>query len=367
MDTTDPDIQFDGDGVCNWWHEFQNISSRRPDAAALAKLLDNTIDKIRNSNRKGRYDCILGLSGGVDSSYMAYLAKKWNLRPLVVHFDNGWNNELAVHNIERMLSSLGFPLRTFVMDWTEFRDLQRSYFQASVLDLEIPTDHMIFGALHQIAHKEGIKYILSGNNFVTEWLLPRAWYYSKFDIINLVNIHRQFGVVPLKKLPKLGAWQRTFYNSVRGIEDVKILELLPYKKMEAKTLLMDTFGWKDYGGKHYESIFTRFYQGYILPRRYGIDKRKAHLSNLICNGEVTREEALKELEQPTYDPMLQQQDQIYVAKKLGWSDDEFERILSLPPTPHENYGTDHKSIARLEFIRSTLGWSAKSVRRLTGV
>lgn len=367
MDTTDPDIQFDADGVCNWWHEFQFISNRRPDPTALAKLLDQTIDKIRTSNRKGEYDCILGLSGGVDSSYMAYLAKKWDLRPLVVHFDNGWNNELAVHNIERMLSSLGFPLRTFVMDWTEFRDLQRSYFQASVLDLEIPTDHMIFGALHQIAHKEGIKYILSGNNFVTEWLLPRAWYYSKFDIVNLVNIHKRFGMVPLKKLPKLGAWQRTFYNSLRGIEDVKILEFMPYKKMEAKKLLMETFDWKDYGGKHYESIFTRFYQGYILPRRYGIDKRKAHLSNLICNNEITREEALKELEDPTYDPMIQQQDKVYVAKKLGWSDEEFESILSMTPVPHETYGTDVKSLARLEYIRSAFGWTAKTVRKLTGV
>jgi hypothetical protein len=284
-----------------------------------------------------------------------------------VHFDNGWNNELAVHNIDRMLSVLGFPLRTFVMDWPEFRDLQRSYFKASVLDLEIPTDHMIFGALHQIAHKEGIKYILSGNNFATEWLLPRAWYYSKFDVDNLVAIHRRFGEVPLKKLPKLGPWQRAFFNSVRGIEDVKILEYLAYRKMDAKQFLMDEFGWKDYGGKHYESIFTRFYQGYILPRRYGIDKRKAHLSNLICNEEITREAAVEELREPTYDPSLQEQDKRYVAKKLGWSDDEFEAILSLPPCPHEVYGTDEKTVKRVEALRSCLGWSAKFVRKLTGV
>ncbi len=256
MDTSDPDIVFDNDGICNWWHEFQQIRASRPQGKDLDSLLQSYIQKIKDSGKNKKYDCILGLSGGVDSCYMAYLTDKWSLRPLVVHFDNGWNNELAVHNIEKILSNFGFSLQTFVIDWSEFRDLQRSYFKASVIDLEVPTDHMIFGALHKIASKEGIKYILSGNNYATEWLLPRAWWYSKFDVTNLIAIHKEFGTVPLKKLPKLGAWQRIYYYSIRGIEDVKILELLPYKKMEAKKFLMDKFGWRDYGGKHYESIFT---------------------------------------------------------------------------------------------------------------
>lgn len=340
MDNTDPDITFDENGVCSWWHEFHRIQATRPNEEQQAKLLEEALYKIKESGKNKPYDCILGLSGGVDSSYMAYLAKEWSLRPLIVHFDNGWNDELAVRNIEVIVKKLDFRLHTFVMHWPEFRDLQRAYFKASVLDLEIPTDHMIFGALHQIAHEHKIKYVLSGNNFATEWLLPPSWYYSKFDLKNMQAIHRTYGEVPLKQLPKLGVWQQLYYQRVKVISDVKILELVPYKKMEAMRFLMDEFGWRYYGGKHYESVFTRFYQGYILPNKYGIDKRKAHLSNLICNGEITRDEALVELAKPTYEADRQRADKVYVAKKLGWSEAEFDDILALPPRRHEEFGTD---------------------------
>ncbi|HYC37551.1 MAG TPA: N-acetyl sugar amidotransferase [Usitatibacter sp.] len=340
MDNTDPDISFDAEGACNWWHEFHALRAARPEGEALHAILAEILAAIRDSGRGRRFDCILGLSGGVDSSYMAYLAKTWGLRPLIVHFDNGWNDELAVRNIELMVKKLGFELHTFVMNWPEFRDLQRAYFEASVLDLEIPTDHMIFGALHRTAHEQGIKYVLSGNNFATEWLLPRAWYYSKFDLENIKGIHRRFGKVPMKHLPRLGVWQRLYYQRVRLIEDVKVLDLVAYRKLDAKRFLMEEFGWSDYGGKHYESVFTRFYQGYILPVKYGIDKRKAHLSNLVCNGEVTREAALAELALPPYEPARQQADKRYVAKKLGWSEAQFEEILALPPRRHEEFGTD---------------------------
>jgi len=340
MDNTDPDILFDEHGVSNWWHDYQAILQTRPNEERLAERLEESLRKIKESGKGKTYDCILGLSGGVDSSYMAYLAKKWSLRPLVVHFDNGWNDELAVGNIEVIVKKLGFPLHTFVMNWPEFRDLQRAYFKASVLDLDIPTDHMIFGALYKIALEHRIKYVLSGNNFATEWLLPPAWYYSKFDLVNLTGIHRAFGEIPMKHLPKLGVWQSLYYQRVKVIQDLKILELVPYKKMEAKQFLIDEFGWRDYGGKHYESVFTRFYQGYILPTKYGIDKRKAHLSNLICNGEITRAEALEELSKSTDDLGRQKADKRYVAKKLGWSEAEFEDILSLPPRPHEEFGSD---------------------------
>jgi N-acetyl sugar amidotransferase len=340
MDNTDPDILFDEHGVSNWWHDYQTILRTRPNEEQRAKLLEESLRKIKESGKGKTYDCILGLSGGVDSSYMAYLAKNWSLRPLVVHFDNGWNDELAVGNIEVIVKKLGFPLHTFVMNWPEFRDLQRAYFKAAVLDLDIPTDHMIFGALHKIALEHKIKYVLSGNNFATEWLLPPAWYYSKFDLVNLAGIHRAFGEIPMKHLPKLGVWQRLYYQRVKVIQDLKILELVPYRKMEAKQFLINEFGWRDYGGKHYESVFTRFYQGYILPTKYGIDKRKAHLSNLICNGEITRAEALEELSKPTDDLGRQKADKRYVAKKLGWSEAEFEDILSLRPRPHEEFGSD---------------------------
>jgi N-acetyl sugar amidotransferase len=340
MDNTDPDIVFDKDGVSNWWHDYQAILRTRPSEERRAELLEVSLRNIKESGKGKPYDCILGLSGGVDSSYMAYLAKKWALHPLVVHFDNGWNDELAVGNIEVIVKKLGFPLHTFVMDWPEFRDLQRAYFKASVLDLDIPSDHMIFGALHKIAVEHGINYVLSGNNFATEWLLPPAWYYPKFDLVNLTSIHRAFGEFPMKKLPRLGVWQRLYYQRVKAIQELCILELVPYRKLEAKRLLIDEFGWRDYGGKHYESVFTRFYQGYVLPTKYGIDKRKAHLSNLICNGEITRAEALEELSKPSDDLGRQKADKRYVAKKLGWSEAEFEDILALPPRPHGEFGND---------------------------
>ncbi len=354
MDTTDPGIRFDENGVCHYCHEFQLLMAQKPRGDELRRKRDYVIQKIKDEGRNRPFDCILGLSGGVDSSYMAYLAKQLGLRPLVVHFDNGWNNEIAVHNIEQVVSRLGFELTTFVMDWPEFRDLQRSYFKASVLDLEVPTDHMIFGALYKIAAKNGIRYVLSGNNIATEWVLPKAWYYSKFDLVNIRAIQRKFGTLPLKKLPALGVWQHAYHTLVGGISDIKLLELYEYKKTEAKDIIGRELGWRDYGGKHYESIFTRFYQGYILPRKFNIDKRKAHLSNLILNGEITREEALLELEKPTYSLDLQQQDKTYVAKKLGFSDDEFENVLSLPNVAHEVYGTDRKARDRYFAMMRTI-------------
>jgi N-acetyl sugar amidotransferase len=340
MDNSDPDIRFDEDGISNWWYDFHALLAKRPDAAQRAALLEEMLAAINSSGQGKPYDCILGLSGGVDSSYLAHLANQWGLRPLVVHFDNGWNDELAVANIEAIVRKLGFRLQTFVMNWPEFRDLQRAYFKASVIDLDVPTDHMIFGALYRIAREHNVNYILSGNNFATEWLLPRAWHYAKADAVNLKTIHTRFGDLPMKHLPTLTGWRRLYYERVRKIQLVQALELIDYRKTDAKALLITEFGWQDYGGKHYESVFTRFYQGYFLPAKYSVDKRKAHLSNLILNGEITRDEALAELRQPTYEPERQEADKRYVAKKLGWSDAEFEQILALPPVPHEHYGTD---------------------------
>jgi N-acetyl sugar amidotransferase len=354
MDNTDPDIFFDADGVCNWWHEFHRLRASQPSADEKKELLAQVLTEIKEVGRGREYDSILGLSGGVDSSYLAVLAKQWGLRPLVLHFDNGWNDELAVRNIEVIVRKLDYRLQTFVMDWPEFRDLQRAYFKASVLDLEVPTDHMIFGALYKIANERGIRYLLSGNNFATEWLLPRAWYYSKGDAANLSMIHKRFGDIKRKNLPTLNGWRRLYLERMRGLRQVQGLDLIDYRKTDAKALLMDQFGWRDYGGKHYESVFTRFYQGYVLPVKYGIDKRKAHLSNLILNGEITRDEALAELKRPTYDPDQQRADKRYVAKKLGWTADEFERILALPPVAHEVYGTDATQRRAIETVRGYL-------------
>lgn len=366
MDTTDPDITFDEQGVSNWWHDFHEILNRMPSATERMRIFEQTIERIKLEGKNKPYDSILGLSGGVDSSYMAFIAHKYGLRPLVVHFDGGWDSEEAVSNVQTFTKKLGFRLETFVMNWPEMRDLQRAYFKASVIDLDMPQDHMINGALCKVASKHNIKWVLDGNNFATEWLLPRAWYYAKGDFANLKGIHKKFGEAPLKHVPALGAWQDFYYRKIRGIQNFKMLELHPYSKTEAKRFLMKELGWRDYGGKHYESVFTRVYQGYILPLKYGIDKRKAHLSNLILNGEITREQALAELQLPTDDPDRQKMDKIYVAKKLGWSEEEFDALISQAPVPHEAYGTDAAQRRLASLLGSFLHPFAK-VARLMGV
>lgn len=220
----DPNISFDKDGVCNYYYEYLESEKKNVFTGEEGKRkLDETIKKIKAAGKGKKYDCILGVSGGVDSTYLAYLLKKNKLRTLLVHFDNGWNSEFAVKNIENIVNYTGFDLETFVMDWQEFKDIQRSYFKASVLDLETPTDLMIFGAMYKIANKFNIKYVISGNNTVTEDLLPKAFYYNKFDLVNLINIHKKFGTVPLKKLPKLGIYQWIYYMSIKGPKGVKLL------------------------------------------------------------------------------------------------------------------------------------------------
>jgi N-acetyl sugar amidotransferase len=337
----DPHIIFDEKGICNYYYEYIEAEKREVFKGEEGeKKLNAAITAIRAESKGGKYDCILGLSGGADSTYLAWLAKQKGLNPLIVHFDYGWNSEMAISNIENAVKKLGFDLYTYVMDWEEFRDLLRSYFKASVLDLDVPADHMIFGALYKTARKYGIKTILSGNNVQTEYTLPPSWNYNKFDIVNLRNIHKKFGAGSLKHLPALGLWQQARYNLLRGIKSVQLLNFIEYNKAEVKRVISTELGWRDYGGKHHESVFTRFYQGYILPHKFHIDKRKAHLSTLIFSGQITKDEALAELAQPAYDPELQQQDKEYVAKKLGFATAEFEALLNPPNHAHEEYGTD---------------------------
>lgn len=340
MDTTDPDITFDETGASNYVADFARDFGAKPDAETRAAQLEKLIADIRAQGKGRPYDCLLGVSGGVDSSYLCAKLKDWELRPLIVHFDNGWNSELAVKNIEELVTRLGFDLETFVVDWEAFRQLQAAYFRASVVDIEVPTDHLIFAALNQVAAKRGIKVLISGHNDSTEWLLPKAWYYSKFDLRNVVDINRKHGRADLSKLPKLGVWQQLYYYHVKKIRWVQPLQYMEFNKAEAKRLLIEEMGWRDYGGKHHESIFTRFYQGYVLPKKFDIDKRKAHLSNLILTGQITRDEALRELQQPPYDEDQQQDDKAYVAKKLGFSDTEFDAILNEPPRDHRDFRTD---------------------------
>jgi N-acetyl sugar amidotransferase len=342
MDTiADPDIKFDDKGICNYYYEYLDAAKSNIVLGDNGRLrLKEIASQIKIRTKGEKYDCIVGLSGGADSTFLALLAKEIGLNPLLVHFDYGWNSELAVKNIESTVSKLGLDLYTYVMDWEEFKDLQRAYFKASVLDLDVPADHMIFGALFKVARKYNIKHILSGNNVATEHTLPKTWNYNKFDLKNLRDIHSKFGEGKLRKLPKLGLWYYAFYQLVKGINTYYLLNYVEYNKDDIKRVITEKLDWKDYGGKHHESVFTRFYQGYILPNKFGIDKRKAHLSNLIFAGQITKSEALEELGMPPYDLNMQKMDFEYVGKKLGFTLEEFDKILSLPNQSHLYFKTD---------------------------
>jgi N-acetyl sugar amidotransferase len=347
LDTTVPKITFNEKGECNLCGYYDDLAKRTVlrDPAILKNEFHSILRTVKAAGRNIEHDCVLGVSGGLDSTYLALLAKRHGLKPLLVHFDNGWNSELAIKNIEKIVNVLGADLHTYVMDWDEFRDLQRSYLLSSVVDVEVPTDQLIFAALHKIAFAKGIKFILAGNNVVTESINPNGWVYkNKMDLVNLRAIHRKYGTRSLTRLPKLGLFERYFYEAVCGIQTVNLLDLLDYNKAKAKEEVIRYFGWTDYGGKHHESVFTRFYQGYYLPRKFNIDKRKAHLSNLILSGQLTREEALQELQQPPYSHDHQMEDLEYVKKKLGFTDSQWQEIMHAPPVSHEAFATDMKGL-----------------------
>lgn len=343
MDTSDPEISFDSNGLCSHCQRYDRMVRDiviRADRGERQSELEAIVAQIKERGRNSDYDCIMGLSGGVDSSYVAYTAKRLGLRPLAVHFDSGWNSELAVNNIENIVKKLGIDLHTHVVDWEEMRDLQLAFFKASVANCDIPTDHAFPAILYREAARHGIKYILSGSNYATEFILPSAWGYQSSDLRHLKDIHRRFGRHKLREYPTIGFFaQYIWYPYVRGIKTVKPLNYLPYNKFEAKKVIMEELGWRDYGGKHYESVFTRFFQGYYLPVKFGYDKRRAHLSSLINAGQLTREKAMEELSKPTYDPKLQEEDKAFVAKKLGVSVAELDEIFRLPNKDYSEYAS----------------------------
>jgi N-acetyl sugar amidotransferase len=346
MDTSTKTLTtFSEQGVCNICSSFDVLAQKtinRP-LDTREKELEDKIKLIKAEGKGKKYDCIIGLSGGVDSTYVAYLVHNYGLRALAVHFDNGWNSELAVYNIESIIRKTGFDLYTYVVNWEEFKDLQRAYLKASVIDIEALSDHMIVASLYKLAAKYQVKNIISGTNIATEAILPTDWVYSKRDLDNIINIHNKFGSIPLKTYPKIGFIQRLYYTEYKKINFVEVLDLVDYNKHKVKDFIIDYFGWRDYGGKHYESIWTKFYQGYILPVKFGVDKRKAHLSNLICTKEITRENALSELSTPSIpsdevDELIQ-----YVCTKLDFSRSEFDAIMKEKPIPHQYYGAEKDS------------------------
>lgn len=334
----DPDIRFDEQGICNYYYEYKKAYAEKVVPGEEGRRqLEAMAAKIKASGEGKPYDCIMGLSGGVDSTYVAYLAKQYGLRPMAIHFDNGWNSELAVKNIEEIVSKLGFDLHTYVINWDEFRDLQIAYLKASVIDIEAITDHAIFATLYRYAGENGIKYILSGTNVQTENTLPKSWIFSKSDHINIKSIHKAYGTLPLKTFPFMDAKVKRYYQQIKGVESFSILHYVDYNKDKVKATIQKELNWKDYGGKHYESVWTRFYQGYILPTKFKVDKRKAHLSDLIFGEQITKEEALEQLAKPIYDEQLLKEDYEFVLKKLGFTDAEFREIMDKPPVSHYDF------------------------------
>ena len=347
----DPDILINDDGVCNHCTTFDFEFNKLPKGINREKELESIITKIKLKGIGRKYDCLLGVSGGVDSSYLAYLCSIYGLRPLIIHFDNGWNSELSVLNIQNLLDKLGFDFETLVINWDEFKDLQLSYFKAGVVDLEFPTDHAILASMFKIAKKHKIKFVLSGHNVVTEGTyLPKSWVHSKLDYLNLKDIHKQYGSIKLKTYPYLSFIKRlyNFYNS--QFEYIQLLNLLEYNKFEVKKKLVSELSWKDYGGKHFESIFTRFYQGYILPNKFNIDKRVFHYSCLVQSEQITREQAIKLLQEPIYDINLLESDKKYVLKKLNFNEATFEDYMRAPIRKHNEFKSEQKYWNKYFFV-----------------
>ncbi len=351
MDTSDPDLVLDDEGVCNHCRRYQEELPKRVFTGEVGKeKLNSLVAKIKQDGKKRDYDCIIGVSGGVDSTYVAYLTKDLGLRPLAVHFDNGWNSELAVANIEKTLAKLEIDLYTYVIDWNEFKDLQKAFLFASTPDGEIPTDHAISALLFQVAAKRNIKYIISGMNFATESMAVKSWAYGHSDWTYISDIQSKFGTVKLRNYPHFSIFNLFYFTFIKRIKVVSVLNYIEYNKVEVMKKIIEDLGWVYYGGKHYESIYTRFFQGYILPKKFNIDKRRGHLSDLINSGQLNRNDALEELKIDSYTGSLFNQDLVFVKKKLDFTDEEFLQIMNSKPKTFREYKNIEKYIVIIKRV-----------------
>lgn len=350
MDTSDPEITFDTEGVCNHCHRFMDLAARSwfPDDEGERRL-SVIVDQMKAAGQGKEYDCILGLSGGVDSSYLAWEMAQRGVRMLAVHVDAGWNSEIAVHNIERIVSACSLDLFTHVVNWEDMRELQLAYLRSGVANQDVPQDHIFFSTLyhHAITHK--IRYVLNGGNIATEGIFPAAWHGNALDSRNLKAIHREFGTNKLKDYRTVSFFDYyVVYPYLRRMKVVRPLNYMPYDKTDALAKLEANVGYKSYGRKHGESLFTRFFQNHYLPTRFGYDKRRPHLASLIASGQMTREQALAELEKPLYEPAELDRDIDFVAKKLRLSRDEFLGLLEVPAHRFEDFANQEASYRRLK-------------------
>ena len=365
MDTTDSKITFDEHGVCDHCRNFDTHikpywKPKENDYEGLERLAA----KIRKAGKGRDYDCILGLSGGADSCYLAYIAKEvMHLRPLAFVVDTGWNLNVAVENIEKIVKGLDLDLYTEVVNWKEMADFQLSMFKASISSQDFPQDHAIFAGLYNYAIKHHIKYILTGSNNATEFIRPPLeWIYMN-DLRMALDIHKRFGKVELKTFPLCNIWKyRIWYRYFLGMRRRFPLDYIVYNKSEAEELLHEKFGWTKYANKHYENVFTRFFEGYYLPHKFGFDTRKNVLSNEILAGTKTRDEALDILSHPPYDPEQAEQDKAYIAKKLGVTTEEFQTIIDQPKKTPADYKNSIWELKVAVWICRLLGIEDRNMR-----
>lgn len=359
MDTSDPGISFDEEGISNHYHDFHNVvkPNWHPDEIGREEL-ERRVEEIKKVSIGQEYDSLLGLSGGLDSSYMLHaMVTQFGLRPLVFHVDGGWNSEIAVHNIQVLIEKLGLDLYTEVINWEEMLDFQLAWFKSGLPHIDIPQDHAFIAVLYRFAEKYGIRYILNGGNISTECVLPPLQYfYWGTDMFQIRDIIKRFGTVPMKTYPYSSVFRHKVYlRYLKGLKVLKPLNLLPYTKATASALLEREYGWKSYPQKHFESRFTRFFEGYWLPTRFGFDIRRVQFSSLILTGQMTRDEALRELEKPPYDLQTIAQDFEYVATKLGINPDQLRAYHKMPKKFYWDYRNQQVILNTAEKVLRALG------------
>lgn len=351
MDTTDLEISFDADGCCNHCTDFLDKRARYLyQGKESDDALERIVEEMKLAGKGREYDCIVGISGGTDSCYTAFVAKQKGLRVLTVHLDNGWNTEEAVQNVKNVTRSLEIDYESYVLDWEEFKDIQLAFLKASIPEAETPTDMAIVAALHHFAGKYDVKYIISGGNFSTEGILPASWHYNAKDMKYFNHIQKTFGRKKLKTFPTFGFGKEMYYKLIKRTKIIYLLNYVSYTKEDAIKFLKEKLDWKPLGGKHYESQYTGFIQSYYLYEKFKIDYRRATFSSQICCGDVERGDALEQLKIKPYQPSKVEEEKRYIAKKLQIAPDEFERILKFPPKWHWDYPNDKN---KLQFIYDT--------------
>lgn len=354
----DPLIKFDEKGVCNHCHNFDEQIERLPKTEKeKEEKFNQIITEIKENGKGKQYDCVLGISGGVDSAYLAYIAKKAGLRILAVHVDAGWNTDVAVDNIKKLCSKLDIELHTIVVDWNTMKELQRAYMFSGLPNLDVPQDHAFLAGTYKFARKYGIKYMLNGSNFATEGILPSNYGYAAIDYKNIKDVYNKCGrgKVSLRKYPKMNLLTYSLMY-IGKTKRVNLLNYVPYSKKMAIEILHNEFDWNYYGGKHFESRFTKFFQSYYLPQKFGYEKKRAHISSLIVGGEITRDQGLMDMADDSIYPKYKMlEDRDYILKKLDITLEEWENIMKSPNKNEDAYKNNKELIKKFQDVKRKIG------------